>query len=176
VRNSLTTRDTQSWHLSYLGKIPSLAVLAHFDRDEASVPINGEDLLPAPQSQGSVCRGAVAFMAGNVQADRVVYVVFNCVLLPSADCLPIDLGLVRFGPQVPRIARITAILRAPRLPRSSLFRGFVSDRPPLLPTRFLCHGIPSRPSGSVSPRALESKIQYRPQRTAGWCFFQTPTQ
>ncbi len=56
-------------------------------------------------------RSAMALVAGSVKADRVVDVILNCVLLPGADRLPIDLGLVRFGPKIPRVPRIPAILQ-----------------------------------------------------------------
>lgn len=53
----------------------------------------------------------VTLVPGNIEADRVVDVILDCVLLPGADRLPIDLSLVRFGPQITRVPRIPAILQ-----------------------------------------------------------------
>ena len=55
--------------------------------------------------------GAMALVAGNVEADRIVDVILDGVLLPSADCLPADLRLIRLGPQVPRVQRMAAIFQ-----------------------------------------------------------------
>lgn len=80
------------------------------DRHKTRVPITSENLLTALQSHRRMSNGPMALVAGNVEADRVANVVLDGVLLPGADRLPIDLSLVRFGPEIPGVPRIAAIL------------------------------------------------------------------
>jgi hypothetical protein len=46
--------------------------------------------------------GAVALVTGHVEADRIMNVILDRILLPDAGRLTVNLGLRGFGPQVPR--------------------------------------------------------------------------
>ena len=54
---------------------------------------------------------AVTLVPGNVETDRVVDVILDCVLLAGTYSLPVDLGLVGFGPKIPWVPRVSAILQ-----------------------------------------------------------------
>jgi hypothetical protein len=58
-----------------------------FDGHEASVPVTGENLMAALQSHRSMSSGAMALVARNVEADRIVNVILDGILLPGADRL-----------------------------------------------------------------------------------------
>ena len=67
--------------------------------------------MAALQSHRSMSSGAMALVARNVEADRIVNVILDGILLPGADRLTIDLRLVGFGPEVPWVPRMPAILQ-----------------------------------------------------------------
>ena len=73
-------------------QIRLFTVLAFFDCQEARVPVARENRLAALQNHRRMRRSAVALVAGNVEADRIVDVILNHIFLPGADGLPVDLS------------------------------------------------------------------------------------
>src|SRR5690349_16048187 len=91
----------------------SLARLAGYHVEVTGIPVVREYPLSVCQGDGSrrLVLLRVHLVISHVEADFVVNVALDQVLLPGAHYLPIHLGVVWFRPKILRILGVAAILQ-----------------------------------------------------------------